>query len=169
MEESLARLEQRIAALEAHIASLTQADKSINRLITPVEVVTPEGQIVLKIDHELHKTHVSLYNIDGHAVATFGVDGTQAGYITIRNAEGHSVGYLDVELSGARLTLHDHTQNGGVVVFGGDSSEDQGGGIHIIHTNGGLSMSLWSQVGGGELRMYDGSKEEQERLVLPSP
>jgi hypothetical protein len=170
MNESLATLEQRVVALEAQLAALTaplSTQTSATRIIAPVEVVDTEGQLLLTIQRERNSTNVSLYNATGHAVAILGVDGTHAGFLAIRNAEGITVGYLDVETSGARLILHDHARKGGVVVFGGDSGDDNGGGINLLHTAGGLSITLWSDTDGGKLVIYNGQEQEEELLTLP--
>ena len=170
MNESLATLEQRVAALEAKLAALTvplSTQASATRIVAPVEVVDAEGQLLLTIQRERNSTNISLYNTTGQAVAILGVDGTHAGHLTIRNAEGSTVGYIDVETSGARLLLQDHDRKGGVVVFGGDSGDDTGGGINILHTAGGLSITLWSDTDGGKLVIYDGQEQQQELLTLP--
>lgn len=52
-------------------------------------------------------------------------------------------------------------------MFGGDSADDNGGGINILHTAGGLSITLWSDIDGGKLVIYDGQEQEQELLALP--
>lgn len=64
-------------------------------------------------------------------VAALGVDGTQAGYLTLRNAASERVALLDVESYGARLVLDEHARRGGVVLFGGDAGDDAGGGLHL--------------------------------------
>ena len=145
MNTSLTTLEQRIIALKAQLATLNvQLSSSTQgtRLIAPVEVFTVEGQLILTIDKQVHKTHITLHNTNGYPVATLGIDGSEAGYLSIRNVEGVLVAYLDVETAGARLILQDHEQNGGVVLFGGDSGDNHGGGMNIIHTTGGISIAL---------------------------
>ncbi len=170
MNKSLVALEQRVTALEAKLAALTSSPSpqaTATRLIAPVEVVNAEGQLILTIQQQRNDTSISLYNTAGRPIATLGVDGTQAGYLAIRNAAGVLVAYLDVESAGARLILQDHQEAGGVVLFGGDSGQTAGGGINVLHTAGGLSMSLWSTTDGGKLTIYDGQAHEQEVLILP--
>lgn len=172
MNDSLAALEQRVAALEAQLATLTtphSQSTSATRLVAPVEVVTAEGQVLLSIHQQPNASGISLHNSAGNPVATLGVDGTQAGYLSIRDAAGRLVGSLDVETAGARLILQDHEENGGIVLFGGDSGDNEGGGINILHSAGGLSMSLWSDTDGGQLIIYDGQAQGRELLTLPTP
>jgi hypothetical protein len=170
MNDQLAALEQRIAALEAQLAALMASisrPSSPTRLVAPMEVVDAEGKLLLTIQNERNDTSIRLYNAAGHAVTILGVDGSQAGYVTVRNADGHTVGYIDVETWGARLILQNHEGQGGVVVFGGDSGEVNGGGIHILNHTGELGISLWSTADGGELVLYD--EHEQERVTIPPP
>lgn len=71
MNESLATLEQRVAALEAKLAAL---QTSTTRIVAPVEVVDADGQLLLTIQRERNSTSLSLYNAAGQAVAILGVE-----------------------------------------------------------------------------------------------
>lgn len=159
-DEHLFLLEQRIEQLEARLEQMqAQAASQPTTLVTPVSIVTPQGQLIASIEQRENDQSIRLFNAQGKQVAALGVDGTNAGYLAIRNAAGSLVGYLDVETYGARLQLSDHRDEGGVVVFGGDSGSSSGGGIHINHSFGGVSISLWSTPNGGEVTLYDTAEE----------
>jgi hypothetical protein len=137
-------------------------------LQAPLRIMNQAGAVLLEVQEKPHDLAVRLFNAQGIAVATLGVDGTHAGYLAIRNAGGQSVAALDVELSGARLQVYDQARRGGVVLFGGDSGENAGGGLHILHTGSGngISISVWSNQAGGEIRIYDAQTDE---LLLDLP
>ena len=168
MNDSLALLEQRIANLEAQLAALRasiSANQSVTRIVAPLEITDTNGQVLVVVDHQEKNARVCVYNKLGQVSATLEVDRTQAGLLTLRNADGIVVASLDVETSGARLILQNHVRKGGVVLFGGESGEDQGGGIHVLRTTDELSLSFWSERTGGRLVLYDA--EGQEKLILP--
>ena len=162
---------QRIAALEAEVARLRQSTvfnaERGTTLVAPGKIVDGNGRLLAEVRHSANDVAVEVFNDEGRAVATLGADGTQAGYLAVRNAEGRLVAYLDVETAGARLQLLDHRGRGGVVVFGGDSGEDRGGGINVIATSGNLSASVWSGKQWGELALYDVASED-EVTTLPA-
>lgn len=148
--------EQAPPPAQAQLPSVLQA---------PVRVVGQDGRVLLTIEESPHDLSLKLYNAAGHVAASLGVDGTHAGYLAIRNADSKLVGFFDVELSGARLQVNDHNDDGGVIIFGGDSGEDLGGGINIAHTGRTLSMDLWSTRTGGKLTIYN----EADQVVLQLP
>ncbi len=163
MNDIVAALERRVAALEEQL--VTQKPQAPTRLVAPLEVVDDEGRTILTVSSTRHDTSIRLYNKGGKAVATLGVDGTAAGYLSIRNAESTLVALLDVERSGARLSLEDHERRGGVSIFGGDSGDNSGGGINIAGTAGGVALSLWATATGGEVTVCD----EHDRQLLRLP
>lgn len=171
MEDRLQRLEQRLAQAEEKLAQIGHGQApspgAPSTLTTPVRVVAPDGTLVLMIEQTQHDVSIRLFNAQGHAVASLGVDGTQAGYLAIRNAAGVLVGYLNVELAGARLQLHDHARQGGLALFGGDSGDNSGGGINVNHTGGGVSVGIWSIPEGGEVTIYE-APTQTPLVILPA-
>lgn len=145
MSKPLEELEQRLLHAEQALATLTAQVIALQTqpttLIAPVRIVDRAGAIVAEIRRVQHDTSMRLFNTQGQVVATIGVDGTECGYLAIRDAEGMLVGYLDVEQAGARLQILDHAQDGGVVIFGGD---EDGGGIAILPRGAGDGIQLWA-------------------------
>jgi hypothetical protein len=175
MDTQLSDLEQRVNVLETMLSTLMArltaeaTPPPSTTLVAPVRIVDAAGRVLVSIEQRPHDVSVRIINEAGIVTAALGVDGTQAGYLAIRNAEGTLVAFLDVELSGARLQLEDHQRQGGVILFGGDSGDEAGGGINIVHTAGGLSLSLCSTPDGGEVVCYDGQTQETVRAQMPTP
>jgi hypothetical protein len=175
MDTQLSDLEQRVKVLETTLSTLMARltveapHPSSTTLVAPVHIVDASGRVLVAIEQRPHDVSVRIMNEAGIVTTALGIDGTQAGYLAIRNAAGTLVAFLDVELSGARLQLDDHQRQGGVILFGGDSGDGAGGGINIAHTAGGLSLSLCSTPDGGEVVCYDGQAQETVRAQIPTP
>jgi len=155
--DRLQELEGRVTQLEQVIKQFVEHSTSTQegtRLVAPVAIVDTDGRTLLEVRRTQHETSVLLFNAQGRAVASLGVDGTECGYLTIQDADGILVAYLDVESAGARLTLEDHARNGGVTLFGGDSGNDEGGGINLSNSNGEVSASIWAGKDKPELVFY---------------
>ena len=166
LEERISELERQLAALQQAVAS-APTPAGPTTLVSPVQVVDRTGRLLLAIEQRQHDLSIRLFNQDAQVAAALGIDGTQAGYLTIRNAAGDRVALLDVESDGARLVLDDHARRGGVVVFGGDAGDGAGGGLHLRSTAGAVSVALWSTAAGGEIRVYDGQADEILLARLP--
>lgn len=93
-----------------------------------------------------------MYNQQRVAVA--GLQSEGGGALTIRDRVGTLVAYLDVEDWGARLQRRDSDGEGGVVLFGGDSGDGNGGGIHILSRSEVGPIALWAGPEGGSLTIY---------------
>jgi hypothetical protein len=164
-------LEDRLAALEAEIArlrvSVARSEQNGTSLVAPVRIVDASGILLADIVSAGHDTAVRLYNRAGKPVALLGADGTQAGYLAVRNAEGQMMACIDIEMAGARLLLYDHSQRMGVGLFGGDSGDANGGGINIGASSGNLAATLWADSASGLLTVY--STESGETIAtVPS-
>jgi hypothetical protein len=159
MEDRLRALEERVTQLEALLSRQTGAQPELPEgtiLQAPLKVVDGLGAVLLDLHEAPNSRVLRLFNTQGFPAVTLGVDGTEAGWITICNAAGQPVARLDVEMSGARLQLLNHAQQGGIVLFGGDSGDDAGGGLHVLHTDPAeIAISLWATSAGGQIQIYD--------------
>jgi hypothetical protein len=159
MEDRLRALEERIAQLEALLARQSGGQPELPEgtlLQAPLKVVNALGAVLLDLHDTPNARALRLFNTQGLPVVTLGVDGTEAGWLTIRNAAGQLVAMLDVEMSGARLQMLNHAQQAGIVLFGGDSGDNHGGGLHILHTDPAeIAISLWATGEGGQIQIYD--------------
>ncbi len=156
MDERVQTLEDRVAQLEAMVTRLTATvtvhDAGVS-VRAPLRVVMPDGRLIAEIGSEpLPRIHV--FTPQGTLAASFGVftDGASyGGGLAVYDHAGKRVGHLNVETYGARLILGSSGDDGSVVLFGGDVAEESGGGLHIIHRNGGLGISLWARPTGGDI------------------
>jgi len=155
--DRLQELEGRVTQLEQVIKQFVEHSTSKQGgtlLVAPVAIVDTDGRTLLEVRRTQHETSVLLFNAQGRAVASLGVDGTECGYLTIQDADGVLVAYLDVESAGARLILQDHARKGGITLFGGDSGDDDGGGINLSNSDGEVSASIWAGKDKPELVFY---------------
>lgn len=157
-DEHSAALEARIAALEARLERWEAAHGAGAALTTPVVVTTPAGRAILEIQGgETRGAQLRLFNAAGRAVVSLGVDGTETGYLTLRNQTGELLACLDIEMAGARLQLLNHQAQAGVVVHGGDA-DGCGGGVSIIAET--ADIQLWADAAGGTLTITDAAGRE---------
>ncbi|MBT8099810.1 MAG: hypothetical protein KJO82_08670 [Gammaproteobacteria bacterium] len=166
VDEKIERLEQRIDALEKRLAEFERAGAGKETLlVAPVRIVDEAGNLIAEIAGKTNDNAIRIYNAKGQAVASLGADGTESGYVAIRNKSGKAVGYLDVERYGARLVLNSNNDHGGgLALFGADAGE-AGGGINVIAAENGGGISLWAQPEGGEIRIEDA--EGNETVIDP--
>jgi hypothetical protein len=150
MESTIQALERRIGNLERLVLQLIDPAASINTLKAPLRVVDADNQLLLDIQCSAKDTSLHLYAKSGQLGASIGVDG-EGGYLTIRNSAGRLLGYFNIEQAGARLIVNDQDQAGGVVLFGGDSGGEGGGGIHILSSSE-PAITLWTTEDGAEIR-----------------
>ena len=163
MNETIKRLEERIEALEQRLANF--GDDKETLLVAPVRIVDETGRLIAEISSETNDNALRIFGAQGQAVAALGADGTESGYLAIRNKSGKLAGYLDVERYGARLQLHGNNENGGGLALFGADADETGGGINIIPAeNGGGGISLWANKGSGEIRIAD--SEGNELLIV---
>jgi len=151
-------LEGRVTQLEQMVKQFVERRTSKQEgtlLVAPVAIVDTDGRTLLEVQRTQHETSVRLFNAQGRVVASLGVDGTECGYLTIQDADGVLVAYLDVESAGSRLMLQDHARRGGITLFGGDSGDNEGGGINFSNSAGEVSASIWAGKDKPELVLYD--------------
>lgn len=156
MDERVQALEERVAQLEEVVVRLTAGvavhDTGVS-VRAPLRVILPDGRLLAEIAAEpLPRVHV--FNPQGNLAVSLGVFANGAPYgggLAVYDHAGKRVGHLNVETYGARLILGSSGDNGGVVLFGGDVAEENGGGLHLVHRNGELGISLWTQPTGGAL------------------
>ena len=161
MNETIKRLEERIEALEKRLAVFDHSDGGKETLlVAPVRIVDKTGKLIAEIASETNDNALRIYSSQGQAVASLGADGTESGYVAIRNKNGKLVGYLDVERYGARCQLHGNSENGGGLALFGADADETGGGINIIPAEDGGGISLWAHMGSGEIRIEDSEGNE---------
>ena len=131
----------------------------------PLRVILPDGRLLAEIAAEpLPRVHV--FSPQGNLAASLGVFANGAPYgggLAVYDHAGKRVGHLNVETYGARLILGSSGDNGGVVLFGGDVAEENGGGIHLIHRNGEVGISLWAGPTGAQLSSLTQNARWRER------
>lgn len=157
--DRLQELEERVAYLEHMVKQLLEQGTDDHEgivLTAPVTVVGTEGRTLLTVQRAEHDVSVRVFNAHGEIAASLGVDGTECGYLAIRDADDVLVGYLDVEAAGARLTLEDHARKGGITLFGGDNGDGDGGGLNISNAHGEISAAFWAGRDKSSLSFYDG-------------
>ena len=161
MDEKIGKLEARLDALEKRLAAVERRGAGEEtRLVAPVRIVDEAGRLIAEIVGETKNHAIRIYNTKGHAVASLGADGTESGYVAVKNKSGEVAGYLDVERYGARLVLNGNGDNGGGVALFGADSDKTGGGINVIAAQGAAGISLWAQRGSGEIRIEDADGNE---------
>src|SRR5579875_2048090 len=137
LEERIGQMEARIRRLEEQLESAarteTQPATQPIQLVAPLEIRDSEGRLLLDLHVERNDRSVRLFNAGGHVAAALGVDGTNGGYLALRNYEGELVGLWDVESYGGRLQVLGN-QGGGVFLHGGEAGNDDAGGQIIITT-----------------------------------
>ena len=148
MTDKLKALEQRIAALEKQLAQTSTT------LVTPVNIIDPQGKQVVQIDADAKTHSIKLFAADGSLAASLGSEPGGA-HLSLRNAQGKVLALIDIERFGGRLQLMgEAADSGGLALFGGDADQ-AGGGINIFGATPQGGIELWADAEGGEISLQD--------------
>lgn len=125
-------LDKKIENIEQELA---QIKHQLNCL--PFCLKDEEGNNRVEVSADSKGVSLKFYNTEGKLALCLGVDGTDSGFLAIKNAEEKVVAKLDVESYGARLELLDaHWGGDGSVVMHGNDCNNEGGWIKTISGSG---------------------------------
>ncbi len=160
MDDRLAALERRVAALEARLGGSSAAPDlpgtAGTTLLAPLRVVDAAHHPLLEIGRD-GAPLAQLFDRAGTPVVAWGVT-AEGGYLEVRDAAGRCLCALTVAGGGSRVTLRHRDGRPHVELFG----DAAGGGINISHpTEDGEStgISLWADAGGGTITVEQASHE----------
>ena len=151
LERRLARAEETITLLRSALVPSQEAGTTVR---APFRVMDGDGNLMCEVAGQRKDgpfyNEIRLFNHEGQNVASLGAEGG-GGYLTVRDKEGRLLGYLDIEMHGARMQILGKEQGVGVVLLG----DEEGGYLGINSED--LSIELRTTLERSEIEIWRNS------------